>query len=74
MILPATSVRSCHYGLHNTQKLKYFSTQCSPLCKAALLIEGSQLHQFVFLIRFLEGLLWNLWQHGTCQIFAMQLQ
>jgi len=72
MILPAKTVRNCHYELH-IKKLKYSS--CCPICKAVLLIEGSQLHQFDVLIRtYLEGFLWNLWQHGTCQIFTMQLQ
>ena len=70
MTLPATSVHSCHYKLH-IKKLKYSSTHCSPICRAALLIEGSQLHQFVFLIRrFLERFLSNLWQHGTRQIYV----
>jgi len=70
MTLPATSVHSCHYKLH-IKKLKYSSTHCSPICRAALLIEGSQLHQFVFLIRrFLERFLSNLWQHGTRQIYG----
>jgi hypothetical protein len=70
MTLPATSVHSCHYKLH-IKKLKYSSTHCSPICKAALLIEGSQLHQFVFLIRrFMERFLSNLWQHGTRQIYG----
>jgi hypothetical protein len=63
------SLRTAH------KKLQYSSTHCSPVCKEVLLVEGSQLHQFVLLVRrFLEVFLWNLWQHGTCQIFSMQLQ